>query len=99
MDPPLNAHQVAAVLLQFGANANDHGKTGDLEAPLHWAAGVCRVDMVNVMFDGGAELDPVGGCIANGTPLFLATCAARPRAGLKIQGRSWSRYWGSGLSD
>src|SRR5581483_6781952 len=56
-----------ALLLEAGADPNDHTGGDRPETPLHWAASTDDVDVAVVLVDGGAELETAGGSI--GTPL------------------------------
>ena len=61
------APAAAALLLQAGADPDDHTGGKFPETPLHWAASTDDVDVAVVLVDGGANLETPGGSI--GTPL------------------------------
>lgn len=75
MAPPINAGAVMRLLIDNGAdieaqnNATERG-----ERPLHWAASVGRADLCEILLDAGAEIDPLGAVLADGTPCFEAVC-------------------------
>ena len=56
-----------ALLLDAGADPNDHCGGDRPETPLHWAASTDDVDVAVVLIDAGADLETPGGSI--GTPL------------------------------
>lgn len=66
-----NVRETIVALLEAGANPNIRLE-GDGETPLHWAASSDDVDAADALIEGGAELMPPGGCIADRTPLDLA---------------------------
>lgn len=69
------AAETIALLASFGANVNARyvgPATSATETPLHWAASSDDVDAAAALIAAGAELDPDGGCIGNGSPLMLA---------------------------
>ena len=52
-----------ALLLEAGADPNDHTGGDRPETPLHWAASSDDVDVAAVLIDGGADLETPGGSI------------------------------------
>jgi uncharacterized protein len=62
--------EVARVLLQSGGDPNVPVIGGRFaETPLHWAASNDDLDVAEVLIEGGAALETMGGCIADGTAL------------------------------
>lgn len=71
---PRVAESIAA-LIEAGADVNARftgPSTTATETPLHWAASSDDIDAAKVLIKAGADLNPTGGCIGNGTPLTLA---------------------------
>ena len=69
------AAETIATLVDAGANVNAKCILADqpaTETPLHWAASSDDISAANALIAAGAELNPTGGCIGNGTPLTLA---------------------------
>jgi uncharacterized protein len=65
-----NGPQAVRVLIDAGADPNAATIGGDhAETPLHWAASSDDVDVADVLMDAGADIEAVGGSIADGTPL------------------------------
>jgi ankyrin repeat protein len=62
-----NAPAAIAILLEAGADPNDHTGGDRPETPLHWAASTDDVDVAVVLIDSGADLETPGGSI--GSPL------------------------------
>ncbi len=56
-----------AMLLEAGADPNEHSGGNRPETPLHWAASTDDIDVAVVLIDGGADLETPGGSI--GSPL------------------------------
>jgi ankyrin repeat protein len=57
-------------LIAAGADPNAQGTGGKFaETPLHWAASSDDVDVAAALIDGGADIEVLGGSIADGTPL------------------------------
>jgi hypothetical protein len=62
----------AAVRLLIAAGADPNGGAegfGRQETPLHWAASSDDVDVAEALVDGGANIEALGGSIADGSPL------------------------------
>jgi ankyrin repeat protein len=57
------APATVALLLDAGADPDDHTGGGRPETPLHWAASTDDVDVAAVLIDGGAVLVTPGGSI------------------------------------
>jgi uncharacterized protein len=65
-----NGREVTRLLLDAGADPNKPTIGGRFaETPLHWAASNDDLDVAEVLIDGGADLETMGGCIAGGTAL------------------------------
>lgn len=62
-------------LVAAGADVNARfvgPSTQATETPLHWAASSDDIEAADVLIELGADLDALGGCIDNGSPLTLA---------------------------
>jgi hypothetical protein len=57
------APAVVVLLLDSGADPNDHTGGDRPETPLHWAASTDDVDVAVALVDGGADLETPGGSI------------------------------------
>lgn len=69
------AAETIAVLVAAGADVNTRFVAEDVaatETPLHWAASSDDLSAAKALIRAGADLNPTGGCIGNGTPLTLA---------------------------
>lgn len=68
--------EIAKLLIDAGAEVNARflsSKTdGHSETALHWAASNDDVDLAEFLLDRGADIDSDGGCVANGTPVWLS---------------------------
>ena len=63
------------LLLVAGADLNSRFLLTDVEAketPLHWATSSGDFEAVRALVEGGADINAIGGCIDNATPLKLA---------------------------
>jgi ankyrin repeat protein len=65
-----NGPQVVRRVVSAGGDPNARTPDGqEGETPLHWAASSDDVDVADALLDAGADLEPMGGSIAGGTPL------------------------------
>ncbi|WP_243864772.1 ankyrin repeat domain-containing protein [Paenibacillus castaneae] len=65
-----NGPMIVKILIAAGADPNAPIIGGrHSETPLHWAASSDDVDVATALIDGGADIEVLGGSIANGTPL------------------------------
>jgi ankyrin repeat protein len=59
------------LLIAQGADVNRRNPANG-ETPLHGAVSYGEVEMTRLLLDAGADINPAGGVIENGTPLLLA---------------------------
>lgn len=66
-----NGPVIVKMLIDAGADPNIPAAGGGTfrETPLHWAASSDDVDVAAALIDGGADIEVLGGSIADGTPL------------------------------
>lgn len=60
---------VAAMLVEAGADVNARFVGVHTETPLHWAASNDDVHLLDALLDAGADIDASGAVIGGGTPL------------------------------
>lgn len=67
---------MAKLLIDAGAKVNARFLNpridGHSETALHWAASNDDVDLTGLLLDRGADIESDGGCVANGTPVWLS---------------------------
>jgi len=80
-----NRAGMATVLLNRGAdpNAKYAGPEHD-ETPLHWAASCDCTETIDVLIDGGADIDATGGVVEGGTPLQDAATFKQRKAAARL---------------
>jgi ankyrin repeat protein len=68
--------EMAKLLIDAGAEVNarflNPKANGHSETALHWAASNDDVDLAELLLDRGADIESDGGCVANGTPVWLS---------------------------
>ena len=64
-----NVSETICLLITAGADVNARIEGTDTETPLHWAASSNDVAAIDVLLDGGANMDVQGAVIAGGDPL------------------------------
>ena len=64
-----NVSETICLLITAGADVNAGIEGADTETPLHWAASSNDVTAIDVLLDGGANMDAQGAVIAGGDPL------------------------------
>ena len=64
-----NVSETICLLITAGADVNAGIEGADTETPLHWAASSNDVAAIDVLLDGGANMDVQGAVIAGGDPL------------------------------
>jgi ankyrin repeat protein len=65
-----NGPEIVRLLIVAGANPNAPATGGKFaETPLHWAASSDDADVAVALVDSGADIEALGGSIADGTPL------------------------------
>ncbi|KIL48361.1 ankyrin repeat domain-containing protein [Jeotgalibacillus campisalis] len=72
-----NGAKMVKVLIEAGADVNARFTGPHNETPLHWAASSNDVEVMDVLLDGGAEIDADGAVIGGGTPLDDAVAFAQ----------------------
>jgi uncharacterized protein len=63
---------VVRLLIEAGADPSAPSDDGPSETPLHWAASSDDVEVAAALIDGGADIEALGGSIADGGPLANA---------------------------
>jgi ankyrin repeat protein len=82
-----NGAETVAVLVDAGADPNARFVGQHDETPLHWAASSDDVAVLDALIDAGAEIEPGGGVIADGTPLADAVAFGQWRAARRLLDR------------
>ena len=72
-----NGAATVSVLIEAGADVNARVTGPHTETPLHWAASSNDVEVLEVLIDGGADIEAPGGVIGGGPPLADATAFAQ----------------------
>ncbi len=80
---PNNAATVR-LLVEHGADVNARFVGPHTETPLHWAASCDDVDVIDVLFDAGADIEADGAVIAGGTPMTDATAFGQWNAARRL---------------
>jgi uncharacterized protein len=87
------APAAVALLLEAGADPNDHTGGGRPETPLHWAASSDDVDVAVVLIDGGAELETPGGSIGTQLDNAIGYCCWHVARLLVARGAKVDKLW------
>jgi ankyrin repeat protein len=79
-----NNPATVTLLLNAGADVNARFSGPHTETPLHWAASSDDVEVLDVLLDGGADIEADGAVIANGTPLADAVAFGQWQAARRL---------------
>jgi hypothetical protein len=79
-----NGPAVVRLLVTAGAEVNVRFTGSHRETPLHWAASSDDVEVLDALLDAGADIEAVGGVIADGTPLTDASVFGQWRAARRL---------------
>ena len=79
-----NGAATVAALIEAGADVNARFGGSHSETPLHWAASSDDVAVLDVLLDGGADIEANGGVIGGGAPLADAVAFGQWQAARRL---------------
>jgi uncharacterized protein len=81
-----NRQGIVAVLHEAGADLNPSMDAPDSggETPLHWAASIDDVELVDALLDAGAHIDAPGSVVNGLGPIADAAVFGERRAGIRL---------------
>jgi ankyrin repeat protein len=90
------APATVALLIEAGADPNDHTGGDHPETPLHWAASTDDVDVAVVLIDNGADLETPGGSIGTSLDNAIGYACWHVARLLVARGAAIDKLWQAG---